>query len=281
MRVLVRCVFVALMPALSGCITSETLIKLNADRSGTLEQLILVNMKTLEDMPRMMADMLGGDVKSSKSSATSSSPLDALDETRLRAEAPTFGEGVRFVSVEKLARGDMQGARVIYAFDDVNALVIDQEPTMGAMGNAASNAGAADVLDLGLTRLPNGNALLTVRFDEVKAAKDTSTGATKSPKDGLPPGMEDMIKQLFDGFRVAVDVEVNGPIVRTSSPYVAGSRVTVLELDLGMMVRDQANLKVLERLSPGGGVAEMIPMLKGIKGIKVNESPLIVEFTGG
>jgi hypothetical protein len=280
MGILVRCALVALVPALSGCITSETLIKLNADRSGTFEQLILVNTKTLEELPRMMGDMLGGDVKSSSKPAAS--PLDRLDETRLRAEASEFGDGVRFVSVEKLARGDMQGARIIYAFDDVNALAIDPEPPLNAMGGGAPKGNASDPIDLAVTRLPNGNTLLTVQFDQARAPKKQPAGTSGSTKnkDDVPPGMEEMIKQLFDGFRVAVDVEVDGPIARTSSPWVAGSRVTVLEMDLGMLLKDQGNLKVLDRLSPTAGLAEMMPVLKGIKGIKINESPLTIEFSG-
>jgi hypothetical protein len=280
MRVLVRCVLVALVPALGGCITSETLIRLNADRSGTFEQLILVHTKTLEELPRMMGDMLGGDVKSS--SKPSAAPLDLLDGNRLRAEASEFGDGVRFVSVEKIARADMQGARVTYAFDDVNALTIDPEPPLNAMGGGAPKGRASDPIDLGLTTLPNGNTLLTVQFDQARASKNQATGTsgfTKNKGD-VPPGMEEMIRQLFDGFRVAVDVEVTGPIVRTSSPWVAGSRVTVLEMDLGMLLADPGNLKVLDRLSPTAGLAEMMPVLRGIKGIKINESPLTIEFSG-
>ncbi len=280
MRVLVKCVLVALLPALSGCITSETLIKLNADRSGTLEQLVLVNTKTLDELPRMMGDMLGGNGKAS--SKSSASPLDLLDENRLRADATAFGGGVRFVSVEKIVRGDMQGGRVIYAFDDVNALAIDPEPPLNTKGGGARKSGAGDPIALGVTTLANGNTVLTVRFDQAGAPKGKAAGTPGSPKNkgDVPPDIAEMIKQLFDGFRVAVDVEVNGPIVRTSSPWVAGSRVTVLEMDLGMLLADQGNLKVLDRLSPTAGLAEMIPALKGIKGIKINESPLTIEFSG-
>jgi hypothetical protein len=46
MCLLARCLAVALIvPALTGCITTETLIRLHADRGGTIEQLILINMR--------------------------------------------------------------------------------------------------------------------------------------------------------------------------------------------------------------------------------------------
>jgi hypothetical protein len=282
MRLLARFIAVLLVvPALTGCITSETLIRLNADRSGTVEQFILVNVKTLEELPRMMGEMMGGDVKSSSSSSSSSKgvqDLDLFDEAALRAGATKLGPGVRFVSTEQVTRGDMRGAKVIYAFDDVSALTIQPDPPMEAFGDGPSKGAAGEALDLALTRLPNGNALLTVRFDEAGGSKKKAAAPGKAPKGATPPGMEEMMRQMFDGFRVAIDVEVNGRVVNTSSPFVDGSRVTVLEMDLGQLVRDDANLKLLEKLDPGAGVAEMMPLLKDVKGIKVNQSPLTIEF---
>ncbi|MCC7043432.1 MAG: hypothetical protein IT183_06200 [Acidobacteria bacterium] len=283
MSVLARFLALALIvPTLTGCITSETLIRLNADRSGTIEQLILVNMKTLEELPRMMGEMMGGEGKSSASSSSkASSHFDTFDEAQLRADAATLGEGVRFVSTEKVVRGDMQGAKVVYAFDDVNALTIRPDPPMGAIGEAGPKTGDSDPLGLEFARLPNGNTLLTVRLDEAGGPNRKKTsGADKTGSGEMPAGMEDMMRQMFDGFRVAIDVEVNGAIVGTSSPFVEGSRVTVLEMDLGLLLRDRANLKTFEKIEPGASVAEMMPLLRDVKGIKVNQSPLTIEFTG-
>jgi hypothetical protein len=162
----------------------------------------------------------------------------------------------------------------------VTRLTIEQDPTTAAMGSAPAKNGTADLLGFSVARQANGNTLLTVQFDEPSPAKGTPGKASTASKGGMPPGMEDIVKQMFDGFRIAIDVEVDGPIVATSSPFVRGSRVTVLEMDLGMLLADQANLKTLERIGPGASVSEMIPLLKDIKGIKVNESPLTIEFAG-
>lgn len=275
-------VFLLPLVTLTGCITSESLIKLNVDRSGTLEQLILVNVKTLEALPKMMGEMMGGTVKSSP---PSSSPKgiqhrDLFDEATLRADAGRLGTGVRFVSTERVARGDMRGARVIYAFDDISALTIQPDPPMEVFGDMPTKGSAAGALDLALTRLPNGNALLTVRLDEAGRSKKKAAAPGKAPKGETPAGMEEMLRQMFDGFRVAIDVEVNGRLVNTNSPFVDGSRVTVLEMDLGQLLRDDANLKVFEKLDPGASVSDMMPLLRDIKGIKVNQSPLTIEFAG-
>lgn len=277
MRPLARlAVLMPLVLALGGCITSQTLVKLKADGSGTVEQTILMNAKTLEMIPKMMSEAMGGGEVKSTSKGTS--PLDALDEDKLRADAGKLGKGVRYVSSEKLVQGDMEGAKVIYEFDDINALAIDQDPPAGGLGEEAP--AKKDKLDFRLTRQPNGRAIVTVLFDEPKDAAPAEPSGPAPGMDDMPPEVAAMMAQMFDGFRVAIDVEVDGEIVETSSPFVEGSRVTVLELDLGQLIKDPANLKVLEKLGPGASVSEMIPLLKDIKGIKVNQSPLTIEFAG-
>ena len=42
-----------------------------------------------------------------------------------------------------------------------------------------------------------------------------------------------MMKKLFDGLKVAIDVDVLGTIVKTNSPYVKGSTVTCSRWTLG------------------------------------------------
>jgi hypothetical protein len=271
-------VFVLFAPALAGCLTSETLIKLNADGSGTIEQVMLMNVKTFDALPALMGDALGADVTSTKSTGASIDPAGMFDETQARAAAEQLGRGVRFVSSEPLTRGDLQGARMVYAFDDVNTLTIQQDPPGDVLGGGAKST--SEPLALRLTRQANGHALLTVDLEGGSRETKSTAPAAKAGRDDMPPGMEAMVAQLFEGFRISIDVEVAGVIARTSSPFATGSRVTVLEMDLGMLVKDQANLKRFGSIGPDVGVAEMIPLLKDVKGIKVNQSPITIEFSG-
>jgi hypothetical protein len=51
-------------------------------------------------------------------------------------------------------------------------------------------------------------------------------------------------------------------------------------MDLGRLMRDEENLKRLNDIDPGTSLPEMIPIFKSIKGMKVNTSPLTIEFAG-
>ena len=91
--------------------------------------------------------------------------------------------------------------------------------------------------------------------------------------------MMEMAKAMFNGFKVAIDLEVAGQIVKSSSDYVNGSRVTLLEMDLGELLKDEAKLKEIQaKLGPNPSVSELKPYLAGIKGLKINEPIVTVEF---
>lgn len=265
-----------LVPTISGCIAAETLIRLSADGSGTLEQTMLLNMKTMEELPMMVSAAMGGKVKSRGSAKASIDPADLFSETRARAEAERLGRGVRFVSSTPLSRGDMQGARMVFAFEDVNAL------SVAPMSDAAGAGGGKDSgesLDLRLVRQQNGNMLLTANLGGTKVA--TPAGPKNSAtKDDMPPGMEDMIAQLIDGLRVVIEIEVDGTIVRTSSPYVTGSRVSLLDVDFAKLANNPEALRRLGSLGPSMKADDLLSLPSQLKGVRVSRSPLTIEFAG-
>ena len=85
-----------------------------------------------------------------------------------------------------------------------------------------------------------------------------------------------MLKKMLDGLKIAVDVEVAGPIVKTNSPYVQGNRVTLLEMDFTQVLADQQQLA---QLSQPTSLEEAKQALKNIKGFKVNlDHELTIEF---
>ena len=43
------------------------------------------------------------------------------------------------------------------------------------------------------------------------------------------PTVINMVKTMFDGFKIGIDLEVVGSIVKTNAEYVNGSRLTLLE----------------------------------------------------
>jgi hypothetical protein len=93
------------------------------------------------------------------------------------------------------------------------------------------------------------------------------------------PTVLNMVKTMFDGFKVNIDLEVVGSIVKTNAEYVNGSRLTLLDLDLGQLFQDPEKLKALQgKVAPGASLSEVKPYLRDIKGIKIDGPTVTVEF---
>ena len=56
-----------------------------------------------------------------------------------------------------------------------------------------------------------------------------------------------MLKQMFGGAHVTIAVEPAGTLVRTTSPFVDGSRVTLLDIDLDRLLEDDALIAVFRQ----------------------------------
>lgn len=253
----------------TGCISSTTIIKVQPDGSGTIEQTMMANLQAMKTM------LSGLDPQ-----GTSSAPGIA-SEADLKRAAERMGKGVRVVSTEPVKVGGFEGARAVFAFDDIRELRVDQDPG-GASEMMPSSGPTADPVTFGLTRRADGTSVLTVTMADPPETPATEAGEAGGmmPSNALAdPQMLAMIKGMFEGFRVSIEVEVDGEILETNADHVAGSRVTLLEIDLGALFEDEAALKALEgKIGPGASVSELRPYMKNLKGLKINDPVVTIEF---
>jgi hypothetical protein len=276
--------------ATTGCINSAALIKVKADGSGTVEQTLLMNVQALETMAKTMGAAMGakeGEMKAGEKPSFK----DIFKEAELKKMAEDLGGGVRLVSVTPLSQNGLEGARLLFAFDDINKIGIDPANMGGGgMGEKRDYAFA-------LTRLPSGVTRLVVNAppgkdkeededeegeedeedEDVENEEDEDEEDAAKPED-VSPEMQAMVKQMFAGMRFALDVEVEGTIVSSSSDFVSGRRVTILEVDFDQLLQQEAALKQLPKLGPNVNPAEAMAALKGIKGLKMSPPPITIEF---
>ena len=251
--------------ALTGCINSTTLIKLKADGSGTVEQTTLMNTAALKAMMPGADKQMGSGV---------------VNKADLERTAARMGKGVRLVSAEpaKGANG-FEGSKAIFAFDDINQIQVSQGPSMSGStdGRVDAEPTPQDPVRFTLTQ-SGGTSKLTIAF--VDKPGGSSQGGTPSDMPDLTnPMMMGMIKSMFAGFKLNIDLEVAGSIVKTNAEYVTGSRLTLLEMDMDSLLADEAKLKALQsKLGPDASLSAIKPYLKDIKGIKVDGPTITVEF---
>ncbi len=273
MRAFVRLSSVLLLAAItSGCITALTSIKLRPDGSGTIEQTLSMNAAAASQF----AEMAGG-FGDAAPGAKKGEPPELFSEKEMKEAAAKYGEGVVFVSSKPIKTADRVGRIATYQFADIRTLRIDQKPQTGDMPGTSDSKAKEDVL-FRFDKQPSGTSQLTVVFPESKLeqAHKEATTDKDGKKKSVEPGQLEMMKKMFDGLKVAIDVDVLGTIVKTNSPYVEGSRVTLLEMDFSQLL---ANEQLLSQIGEPGSIEEAKQMLKNVKGFKVNlDREVTIEF---
>lgn len=288
-RIGVICLVVVAAISLTGCITFLTEIKLRGDGSGTMVQTMTMNPEQMKQMMEGVAKQMGGTVTESKADSKAGPKEDSpkaedrgpFKEDDLKGKAVDMGEGVTFVSAEKIDTKTAAGVRVTYAFKDINQLAMNPKPA-AALGAADAGASSKDALKFRFKRLPNGNALLTVVLPPSKQEAPKKEAAPPPVSPEASAEQMAMVRQMFRGLRMGIAVDVEGKVVKTNSPYLEGSRVTLMDIDFDPLLSDEEGFKSLnEKMEAAkGDDLKTMEVLKGIKGLKITTEPEIsIEFT--
>lgn len=252
----------------TGCFSHHTIIRVNADGSGIIEQEVIL-LESMVQMLQMFAPP----------GQAEDAPLYTLED--LEAEAAAMGEGVTLVSVEPLDTGDTsQGYRAIYAFEDVRKLTIEQnaEPPMpDAMSASMNMPGDApeepsEAIQFDFT--PGAPAALSIRVP-MPDPEDFEGGEDPAVPDSLnqTPPIE-MLRGMFEGARISLVVEVDGAITDTDATYRDGDQVVLMDIDFEALLEDPEQFEKLTNQQPSS-IAEAREMLESIHGIKVETQEVI------
>ena len=210
-----------------------------------------------------------------------------MNKEELERTAAQMGEGVRLLSSEPV-KGDAgwEGMKAIFAFDDINKVQVSQGPSMS--GGTRSRARSAeptsdDPVRFKLTQERRHiHAQHQLHRSRAGRRQDRDHDPNQKPSempDLTNPMIMNMIKTMFNGFKINIGLEVVGSIVKTNAEYVTGPRITLLEMDVAALLADEAKLKALQsKLGPDMSLSEVKPYLKDIKGIKIDGPSITVEF---
>lgn len=249
--------------SLSSCFQSETVIHLNKDGSGTL-----VEQTTLgAQMTAMMAQMagLGGE------GADAKDPLaEMFSEEKAKEKVASMGEGVTLEKVEKIDADGKKGSRATYKFKDINKLKVN------------ADAGASDMKDMG----PGGEEVekaakkaepvtfayadgkLVINLPQPEPKKDGAEEAPK-PEEGEQDAQQmEMMKSMLGDMHMTVKVVAEGGISETNASFSEGNTITLIDMDFGKIVKNDAAFKKLQTLDQNDPEA-FKTAFKDVEGLKV------------
>ncbi len=251
--------------ATGGCFQMTTVVTVKGDGSGTVDHTMLVSKASLAQL-RQFSALAGG--------RGQGQTFDLLSEDQARSMAATLGPGVTYVSSEPLDTQLAEGRRTTYAFTDVTQLRISEQPSADNLPVKTPSALKADAnaITCSFTKEPNGNSTLHINLPEPAIASAIGDAANPALAQQLA-----MVRALLAGAKITIAVEPAGQLVRTTSPYVDGSRVTLLDADLDQLLGNEA---LLTRLQSAKTPDEVRAALKDVPGLKVTlEREVTIEFT--
>jgi len=252
-----------------GCFQATTLVRVKGDGSGTIHQTMAMAGPALAQL-RMFA----------AAGRTNGKPLELFSEEQARLHAEAMGPGVRVLSTKAIHTADLEGQEYELAFDDITKLHIDQEkgpPSPSELGSNQPPAGdPSKQIRFAMERSTRGNAVLKVILPPYKMPGQAMGGINSSQDQPTPEQMA-MIKQLVGGAHIAIAIEPVGTVVRSTSPYVDGGKVTLLDIELDRLFENQ---ETMARLNRAKTAEEVRAVLKDIPGLKISVDPEItIEFT--
>lgn len=254
-----RLLLLCLLPALcllTGCFTFETVINLNPDGSGTVEQVFTIQGPMLE----MMAFF----------SDESGNPPDLCDEASLEAEAESFGEGVVLTSAERIEEENQMGCHAFYAFDDINTLTIDQDPGSkmpeGAEMDEEEAVEEDDGQNVRFSFTPGSPATLAILMpQEFEGAPDNEDALADSSQREM---QLQMMREMLQGAKMTLSIQVAGTIAETNATYRDGSTISLMRMDFDALLADEGQLEYMMDANPQN-LDEVKALLENISGIEM------------
>ena len=254
----------------SGCIEISTSILVRRDGSGTIEQTVLLTTTFIELMESFgQGDALGEG--------------EFVDEDELRDQALALGEGVSLTSFEPVSADQGRGYTAVYEFNDVENLRINQNPSELLPSTPAGESGEDPEEFYSFAFKDGTPAILTILSPSLSELQETAEDGQEDSRDTdenaeLDEEMLELFRTLYEGMRIGIAVEVEGTIVETNASYVDGSRVTILELDFGEVLRNEGMFEELAAASPES-LEETKQMLQDVPGIRIEvEREVVIRF---
>ncbi len=244
---------------LTGCIDVEYKMNLKPDGSGTIVETVYMNTAMVQMIKGFMA--MGDD-------STNQEEFSLLDEVELRNEAVELGEGVKYISAKELKDNGREGYRAIYEFEDVNKVKMDQDVSDKAPSMGGENEETPED-DINFEFTKGSPATLIIYMPEEKEEAETEEETEVEAEFG---GEEDgewteEMKNMMSGFRISIQIEVDGDIVETNATHVDASTITIMEMSFDKLLEDPEQFKKLKNLNDAS-YEETRELLKDIPGIK-------------
>lgn len=233
----------------TSCLRNSTVVKVKKDGSGSIVSRYHFSPQMLAMLEQLEA--LGGAFGGIEGANAAGSPnlgllkeLAKPEEESLRKDAANFGEGVRYANHEADKDEDgWEGYTVVYDFDDIRKVRIDQSSVPGKAKEFVKSAGEEIKPGEGggITFALEGDVLtVSTNFGEkgLEGVIDQKQ-LDQAKQAGIAPSeMMKMSAGMTQGMRVGFFLRAEGGIAETDASHVEGDLITISDADVSKMMAD-------------------------------------------
>lgn len=268
-----KILLLAILPLVlfSGCLQIDTKLNLKQNGSGIIEETFLMKNSVVNMMKEL----------ASAFDSTKTDGFNLFNEEELKAKASNFGEGVKYLSSEKIVTDGYEGFKVIYSFADINKVKINpaQEDKI-PFGDELTNSEKVVSNEYLKFKFKKGSpSTLVINFPEQKEDENISLDEEVTEVEDSIATTEQMQKliEMFDGMKISLTINFDKNIQETDASYTNGSEITLMKIDFSEIIKNKDILEDLQKNKPEslGGFQKIIGELPGIK-IETKEKVTVI-----
>ncbi|NWF51290.1 MAG: hypothetical protein HXY49_12200 [Ignavibacteriaceae bacterium] len=247
--------FLVLPVFFTGCLQTETALRINPDGSGQIEEVFVIENDVIEIFRQFASSV----------DSVQGEEFELFKDDDLRIKAESFGEGVKFERSEKINTDNYQGYKAIYSFKDINKIRINPNPDenlpMGEVENFSERK------DLFAFKFKQGNpSVLKIFFPKEQVREQNENREVEIPDSSMGLVMDEL-SEFFQGIKIRLTLEVNGEIEETDAAYINDNILTLIDIDFTEILKNRDVLEKLARnkLMSMKNFKEMTENIPGIK----------------
>jgi hypothetical protein len=259
-----------------GCIEVKTTIKLNKDGSGTVEETVLMSsaiVNMLRDFVNSFKEFDEDSVKTEKEE------FNLYNEEDLKKRADNYGEGSRFVSGKEIKEEGKEGYAVIYSFDDINSLRIDQNPNSRIPEAIESDSDAEHNKEYLTFNFNKGNwNELIINMPPASFSPEEFKEEENEESGEMSVEELEQSKQFIKDMRISLSLIIDGRITESNATYSSGSEVLLFDVNFNELLENPEKLEELRKTNPDN-MQQLKDVIRDIPGIKIETNdPVRIKF---
>jgi hypothetical protein len=246
----------------TGCLEVDTTIHLNKDGSGTLEETVLMSSTVVQ--------MLSSFATSFDSTSADTNKFTLFRPDELINDTVKYGSGIKYVSGKEVKEDGREGYNVVYSFDNINKLKVNQNPNskIDMQGMESEEDTTQEFLHFDFE--PGNPSTLSIKLPSPKEQEVTDESSSQDSQDSLSSNTQQMeaLTKLMRDMRIVLKLDVNGNITRTNASYVNGSEITLFDIKFNELLDNPEKLKLFKKQSPKN-LDEIKKIVENLPGVKI------------